>query len=59
MTWVASRAFVGVVAWAEKSFAAGDQITDAEAKELGIKGKPDLAQLKKTKDANGTQTQKA
>lgn len=59
MTWVASRAFVGVVSGAEKAFAVGATITEVEARELGLKGKPDLAQPQKTKDANAHPSEKA
>ncbi|MCD1619130.1 hypothetical protein K7H20_13755 [Salipiger manganoxidans] len=58
--WTADRAFVGVVAGAEKSFAAGDDITEAEAKELGLKGKPGLATPQTKKDAkDGSATSQA
>lgn len=43
MMWIALRDFVGVVDGAERPFAAGGQITDAEADELGLSDKPDLA----------------
>lgn len=36
-------AFTGVVGGKEKRFAAGDKITDAEAKEMGLGVKPQLA----------------
>lgn len=58
--WVAQRAFVGVIAGAEKPFAPGGDITDAEAKELGLKGKSELAKPQTKKDANnGNQTSEA
>lgn len=41
--WIALRDFLGVVAGAERPFAAGEKITDAEAEEMGLSGKPDLA----------------
>lgn len=44
MTWRALVEFVGVIAGAEKPFAAGDEITDADAAELGLAAKPDLAE---------------
>lgn len=57
--WIAARAFVGVIAGAEKAFAAGGDITEAEAKELGLKAKPGLAKPKKVKEANGSETSEA
>ncbi len=57
--WVAKRAFTGVVAGAEKAFAAGATIPEADAKELGLKHKPDLAKVQKVKDADGSPTENA
>ena len=49
MMWIAIRFFVGVIDGAEHSFAPGDSITDAQAKELGLGQKSDIA--KRVKDA--------
>lgn len=54
--WTATRAFTGMIAGAEKAFAPGDKITEADAKELGLTGKPDLAQPQK-KDSHGPEAQ--
>lgn len=40
---VAARRFSGVTGDEEKIFRPGDRITEAEAKELGLDGKPGLA----------------
>lgn len=40
---IAKTKFVGIVGGKEKTFAAGDTITAAEAKELGLSKKPQLA----------------
>ena len=46
---IALRAFIGVVGGVEKSFARGDAITEAEVKEMGLSGKPELAKPEQKK----------
>ena len=40
---IALADFVGIIDGAEKAFRAGDVITEAEASELGLETKPNLA----------------
>jgi hypothetical protein len=41
---IALRSFIGVVGGVEKSFARGDAITESEATEMGLAGKPNLTE---------------
>lgn len=41
--WVALQRFAGVVGGKERVFVAGAEITEDEADEMGLGGKPDLA----------------
>ena len=52
---IARRQFVGVIKGVEKSFARGDTITEAEADEMNLSEKPDIAGKE---NARGTKTPK-
>lgn len=49
--WVALQRFVGVVGGTDRVFAAGDEIPDADADEMGLDQKRDLAQRVEDGDA--------
>ena len=46
MTWTCLCDFVGVTGGKEQRYAAGDIVTAAAAKEMGLADKPDLATQK-------------
>jgi hypothetical protein len=56
MTYIAKVTFKGVIGGAEMTFAEGATISAADAAEMGLAGKPDLAEPAKAKkgaaDAN-------
>ena len=47
---IAKKPFTGVINGEEKRFSAGDKITPAEAKALGLAKKPDLVEQPKPKE---------
>lgn len=44
---IARKDFTGIIGGKAKSFAAGDRISTADAAELGLEKKPDLAKKEK------------
>lgn len=53
--WVALQRFVGVVGGTDRVFAAGDEIPDADAIEMGLDQKTDLAQHVEGDDAESAE----
>jgi len=47
MSWTAKKPFTAALKGKERRIVKGETLTDAEGKELGLSGKPDLASKKK------------
>lgn len=57
---IVARAFAGIVGGVERRFRPGDEITAAEAKEMGLANKPGLAKKRTKKEPDiGSEPPKA